>query len=182
MTRRLVLTAGLVATLAQAAMAARGDPLIGERIVRAEWAKADNHRQCAPLALASTGARGGIARRANFGGGWAVAFDLPGVRSAFGVAGTGLLGDDTPPSRVQATLLRAQWPLFRTLPSLPSPAFAGYGLSGARPYPAANPDGRGLESLAYVRVGGQACTYNVWSRLGRAHLETLLDALRPVAR
>ena len=41
-----------------------------------------------------------------------------------------------------------------------------------------NPDGRGLNSGAYVRVGGERCTYNLWSRLGRAHLEVLLDSLR----
>ena len=60
------------------------------------------------------------------------------------------------------------------------PAFAGYGIEGAAAYPADNPAGRGVNSLAYLRVGGQQCTYNVWSRLGRSHLETLLDALRPV--
>ena len=47
-----------------------------------------------------------------------------------------------------------------------------------QPYPADNPDGRGLNSVAYVRVGGERCTYNLWSRLGRAHLEVLLDSLR----
>jgi hypothetical protein len=35
-----------------------------------------------------------------------------------------------------------------------------------------------LQSVAYVRVGGQDCTYNVWSRISRAHLEALLDNLR----
>ena len=47
-------------------------------------------------------------------------------------------------------------------------------------YPPDNPAGRGLNSLAYVRAGEEGCTYNVWSRLGRAHLELLLDALRVV--
>ena len=49
------------------------------------------------------------------------------------------------------------------LPSLPEPD---------------NAQGEGLESLAYMRVAGQGCTYNVWSRISRAHLETLLDNLR----
>ena len=53
-----------------------------------------------------------------------------------------------------------------------------FGLSGAQAYPADNPQGHGPQSVAYVRVGGQQCTYNVWSRISRTHLETLLDNLR----
>ncbi|NWK98527.1 hypothetical protein DM806_23245 [Sphingobium lactosutens] len=153
-------------------------PLIGETIVRGQWAKAENRADCAPLGLVSDGRAQGVARAANFSGGWAVAFDLPGMRSAYGFAGTGLLPDDDQPDSVQRERLTKQWPSTRDLRKLPAPAFAGYGLMGAKPYPAANPSGKGLESLAYLRIGGQRCTYNVWSRLSRAHLESLLDNLR----
>jgi hypothetical protein len=153
-------------------------PLIGEHLARAEWAKAANRAGCHPLGLAGDGGAGGTARRANFAGGWAVAFDRPGLRSAYGFAGTGVpaagreqAADGRPP-------ITEQWPYLRTLTNLPGPAIAGYGLGGAVPYPADDPSGVGRESLAYVEIGGQACLYNVWSRLGRSHLERLLDALR----
>ncbi len=48
---------------------------------------------------------------------------------------------------------------------------AGYGPEG----------GTGPSDLAYLRIQGQECLYNVWSRLGRAHLEHLLESLRFVA-
>ncbi|WP_114950811.1 hypothetical protein [Sphingosinicella terrae] len=153
-------------------------PFVGERIVRAEWARAENRRGCAPVALAEDGGAGGVPRRATFSGGWAVAFDRPGLRSAYGVAGPGQLPSDSQDADVHRLRLAEQWPHFRELGALPEPAFAGYGVEGAQPYPADDPDGSGLNSLAYVRIGGQTCTYNVWSRLGRAHLETLLDNLR----
>ena len=142
-------------------------PLVAEAVVLGEWGKADNRASCAP-------------RPADFGGGWGVAFDLPNLRSAYGIAGPGPVAADSAPAEAQSDRLREQWPHFRELTALPQPAFAGYGIEGAVAYPADNPAGRGVNSLAYLRVGGQQCTYNVWSRLGRSHLETLLDALRPV--
>jgi len=45
---------------------------------------------------------------------------------------------------------------------------AGYGPEG----------GSGPNQLAYLRVTGQECLYNVWSRLGVPHLEHLLSQLR----
>lgn len=149
-------------------------------LIRAEWVKSDDRQSCAPLAFTTDGGAPAKARRADFSGGWGVAFDTPRLRSAYGLAGPGVLpGDDAPPA-AQAERLGAQWPHFTTLAGLPAPAFAGYGIEGARDFPADNPDGRGLNAVAYVRVGGQRCTYNVWSRLGRAHLEALLDSLRPL--
>lgn len=153
-------------------------PLIGEAVARVQWSMAENRAQCAPLALLSDAGAKGVARAAQFSGGWAVAFDLPGLRSAYGFAGPGLIPLDAEPDAAQRTRLKEQWPYSRDLPSLPGPAFAGYGLVGAVPYPAANPEGKGLHSLAYLRIGGQRCTYNVWSRISRAHLEALLDTLR----
>ena len=38
--------------------------------------------------------------------------------------------------------------------------------------------GTGPNQLAYVRIAGQQCLYNVWSRLGKEHLELLLRELR----
>ena len=155
--------------------------LLAADLIRAEWNKAENRDVCAPLAFISDAGAGGAPRRANFAGGWAVAFDLPDLRSAYGVAGPGEIDTDLAPPSEQARRLGAQWPYFTTLSDLPAPSFAGYGLSGAQAYDGGNPEGKGQQSLAYVRVGGQRCTYNVWSRISRAHLEALLDALRLVA-
>lgn len=146
-------------------------------LVRNEWATAANRDSCEPLVLTSDGGAPATARRANFSGGWGVAFDTDAVRSAYGVAGPGLTDADKADG--QEARLRGQWPYFMALPNLPAPSFGGYGLEGSRAYPADMPDSVGENSLAYVRVAGQACTYNVWSRLGRAHLEVLLQSLRP---
>lgn len=149
-------------------------------LIRREWRRADNRAACAPIGITDDGGAPATARAANFAGGWAVAFDTPAMRSAYGVAGTGLLEQDREPAAAQEARLREQWPQFTRLPDLPAPAFAGWGLEGAQPYPESDPDSRGRQSLAYVRVGGQVCTYNVWSKLGRAHLEVLLQSLRPL--
>lgn len=159
-------------------MLAAAMPMIGEDVARAQWDMAENRAQCAPLALQSDGGVKGKARPAQFSGGWAVAFDLPGLRSAYGFAGPGIIAMDGEAEPAQRARLTKQWPHVRDLPALPGPAFAGYGLVGAQTYPADNAQGKSLESLAYVRVAGQGCTYNVWSRISRAHLETLLDNLR----
>jgi hypothetical protein len=154
--------------------------LIAQDLVLAQWAKAANRSRCAPIGFASEGGANGKARPATFSGGWAVAFDRPGLRSAYGIAGSGLIPDDEEPAREQRLRLEKQWPHMHELPALPQPAFAGYGLEGAEPYPADNPEGKGAQSAAYVRVGGQACMYNVWSRISRAHLEHLLENMRMV--
>ena len=64
------------------------------RSVRAEWSKAANRATCAPLALKSDARPGGKPRAATFSGGWAVAFDQPDRRSAYGFAGVGALPED----------------------------------------------------------------------------------------
>lgn len=121
------------------------------------WRQADNREQCAAIAPASLGSvNGATPRRATFGGGWGVAYDLPDLRSAFGVAGTGVRAAD--PSY-------SDWPHSRTWRDGSS---AGYGPEG----------GTGPNQLAYLRITGQGCLYNVWSRLGREHLEQLLEQLR----
>lgn len=126
----------------------------------AAWRAADNRARCAPLAperLDPELARQAQARVATFSGGWGVAYDLPDVRSAFGVAGTG--------ASASARDTYDAWPDKRTLAD---GSRVGYGPEG----------GTGPNWLAYVRIPGQDCLYNVWSRRGRAHLEELLGQLR----
>jgi hypothetical protein len=124
-----------------------------------EWAKAENRATCAPIAPAALGAgEGATPRAATFSGGWAVAYDLPDRRSAFGVAGA---GSTTSGDIYSEWTNRRDWP---------DGSFAEYGPEG----------GQGPNQLAYLRVTGQDCLYNIWSRMGRAHLELLLDQLRRV--
>lgn len=154
-------------------------PWIGERTAISRWAVAENKAKCAPLALVDDGGAKGAERPAEFAGGWAVAFDQTGLRSAYGFAGVGLLDGDEQPLDEHRRRLAAQWPHMIALDrNLPTGSFAGYGLVGAQPYSDGNPDGRGEESLAYLRIAGETCMYNVWSRLGRAHLLTVLNGLR----
>lgn len=140
-----------------------------------EWRLSKNPKRCGPLAFKRTGDQSARVRRADFSGGWGVAYDTPTIRSAYGVAGPGVIGTDRFGPAQQRARLARQWPLLSELEQFPRPSFAGYGVEGASAYPKDNPDGRGLNSVAYVRVRGQTCTYNVWSRLGRAHLEFLLE-------
>lgn len=174
MARRLGL---LIAALACGAAAPGPQPLVAEQLVLAEWLHAENRTVCAPLAFAKVAPGGWSARRAEFSGGWAVAFDRPGMRSAFGVAGTGSLPEDRLPDEAHREALRAQWPHFRELPAVSG--WAGYGVEGGEDFATMGP---GDQGLAYVRAGGQHCLYNVWSKLGREHLESLLDSLRLIPR
>jgi hypothetical protein len=156
--------------------------LLAERLILSEWSKAENRAKCAPLGFTGDGGKGGEPRRAYFGGGWAVAFDLPGKRSAYGLAGVGLLPDDEAAESAQRERLINQWPSFVDLTDLPQPAYAGYGVEGGTAWREDDPQALASNALAYVRVGGQTCQYNVWSRLGRAHLERLLSNLRVIGR
>ena len=126
------------------------------------WRAAENRRSCALLAPRTLGTAnvalgGATARVATFAGGWGIAYDLPGTRSAFGVAGTGALAGE--PGTYD------QWPHRRRWVD---GSQAAYGPEG----------GTGPNQLAYVSIPGQRCLYNVWSRLGQAHLESLLEQLR----
>ncbi len=129
--------------------------LAAEALVLAEWAKADNRASCAPLSFASTGQARGAPRSANFAGGWAIAFDLPHLRSAYGVAGTAVQSGEEPPSDIDRTALMERWPYFRELDHLPAPAFAGYGVEGATPL-SAGQFLRPGDQLAGVRASRQA--------------------------
>lgn len=140
-------------------------PWSGPRLSRADlspvyhavWQSAENRATCALLAPAALGdGTGAVPRSAMFSGGWAVAYDLRGNRSAFGIAGTGSTPDST---TYDAWPHKIRWS---------DGSSAGYGPEG----------GTGPSQLAYLRVVGQGCLYNVWSRLGLAHLEYLLSQLR----
>lgn len=140
-------------------------------VLLTEWKKAENRTTCAPLGFRSLGEHtDATPRRASFSGGWAVAYDKPGLpgkdssgypcatcgRSAFGIAGAGVVADDADVTR---------WPKQQRWSD---GSGAGWGLEGDT----------GPGWLAYVHVAGQDCLYNVWSRLGVAHLEFLLSQLR----
>ena len=127
-------------------------------VYRTEWQRAANRESCALLAFDKVAGEDAAPRRANFSGGWAVAYDTPSVRSAFGIAGTGSLAsapayDDWP--------YELRWS---------DGSVAQYGPEG----------GTGPNQLAYLRVAGEDCLYNVWSRQGRDHLESLLERIRRV--
>lgn len=154
-------------------------PLLGEKLARAEWSKAANRATCAPLGLKSDAGAGGAPRPATFSGGWAVAFDQPDRRSAYGLAGVGVLPDDKLDFALLVDRIAKQWPYIRRWDSggnLPAGSAAGYGLEGFQDYPSGS-SGFGRQSVAYLRIPGQQCLYNIWSKLGRDHLELLLDQL-----
>src|SRR5687768_4324807 len=111
----------------------------------------------APSSLGEAGAAA-TPRAATFSGGWAVAYDLPNLRSAFGVAGAGVKAGD--PSY-------DKWPYVQ---EWGDGSKVEYGPEG----------GQGPNQLAYLHIAGQDCLYNVWSRLGKEHLELLIRELRLV--
>lgn len=126
-------------------------------VYRSEWRKSENRATCALLVPASLGAGADATpRAAMFSGGWAVAYDRPGTRSVFGIAGSGTTPDST---TYDAWPQKIRWA---------DGSSVGYGPEG----------GTGPNQLAYLRVNGQQCLYNVWSRLGVAHLEYLISQLR----
>ena len=136
------------------------DPAAVPGVFVEAWRAAENATRCAPLGperLDPVLQQAARPRAATFSGGWGVAYDLPETRSAFGIAGTGASAwngdvyDGWPHRRVFADSSRV-----------------GYGLEG----------GTGANWLAYIRIPGQDCLYNVWSRRGREHLEELLGQLR----
>jgi len=125
-----------------------------------QWQKAENRATCAMLAPRSVGEAGAGAtpRAASFSGGWAVAYDLPDKRSAFGIAGAGVSAADPSYNK---------WPYAY---EWGDGSKVEYGPEG----------GTGPNELAYLRIQGQDCLYNVWSGLGREHLELLIRELRIV--
>ena len=127
------------------------------------WRVAENRSRCALLAPVALGAdlADATPRKATFSGGWSVAYDLPGTRSAFGVAGSG--------SDPWSSDIYTDWP--HNI-SWPDGSTAGYGPEA----------GTGPNWLAYVKIPGQRCLYNVWSRRGKVELEQIIESLRFVTQ
>jgi hypothetical protein len=130
------------------------------RIYVSEWKKAENRNRCQPLVLFGAERELGVkTRRAEFAGGWAVAYDLPSERSTFGIAGTGLDLDS-----------KGSTFNFPNTITWNEGSSVSYGLEG----------GTGPGYLAYLKVSGQSCLYNIWSKRGKIHLEHLISSLRQV--
>lgn len=143
-------------------------------VLLAQWEQAENRATCAPLTIVDFGPRAShaTARRATFSGGWAVAWDAPGLpgrdasgspcetcgRGVFGIAGTGT-----------AAAGGGAWNPGNEL-EWAGENRATYGLEG----------GTGPNWLANVQVDDQRCLYQVWSFLGRDHLEHLIENIRRV--
>ena len=128
------------------------------------WDRAENRARCAliaPRQLDLSLEQSAQPRAATFSGGWAVAYDLPQTRSAFGVAGSG--------ASAWSPTLYQDWPHKRV--------YADSSRVGYGPNPGTEPNW-----LAYIQIPGQECLYNVWSRRGREHLEELISELRFVRR
>jgi hypothetical protein len=139
-------------------------PAVTERIVPkvyvSEWKKAENRDRCQLLVLFGAERKPGVKiRRAEFSGGWAVAYDLPGQRSAYGVAGTGVdLDQNNSTFKFPHSIAWADG------------SSVNYGLEG----------GTGPGYLAYLKVSGQSCLYNIWSKRSKTDLEHLIWSLRQV--
>lgn len=136
------------------------------------WRRAENHGWCAPLAPTTLGAgEGARARSGAYAGGWSLEFDKRGVagmtargdvcetcgRGAFGVAGTAMSTDE------------AEDLVGATATVLADGGRIDVQASGEDP-----------AAVATIVVPGQQCVYQVWSFLGRAHLDELVSSLRLV--
>ena len=131
-------------------------------VYRQEWLKAESKLLCPILALpkqASSHLTGHNVRRANFASGWGVAYDLPNLRSAYGVANTGTIDPDE---------LSFSWPYNM---SYQDGSMVGYGHEGGDPL---------AKWLAYIVIPQNNCFYNVWSAQGKDHLEQIIKDLRMV--
>ena len=124
-----------------------------------EWQLSENQLWCSSLYPDLFDTEGATIRRAEFSGGWAVAWDLPSLRSAFGIAGTGSPAWDGIGVRMPMTVAYGD-------------LIVGYGGEGF------DPDAE--QRLAEFAIPGQLCGYQVWSKLGDEHLLELVDSLRLV--
>lgn len=108
-----------------------------------EWAKSETKERCPILALQSNAPAhltGHQVRRANFSGGWGVAYDLPDWRSAYGVANAGVTEPLGP---------RSMWPDYHRYADGTE---LSYGREGG------DPEGNWL---AYLILGDSQCFYNI---------------------
>lgn len=133
-----------------------------DAVYRQEWLKAESRALCPILALpkqSSAHLSAHSVRRANFASGWGVAYDLPDLRSAYGVANA---------STVDPNDLSYSWP-YNT--SYQDGSTVGYGHEGGDPT---------AKWLAYIVLPQNNCFYNVWSAQGKDHLEQMIADLRLV--
>ena len=133
-----------------------------DAVYRQEWLKAESRSVCTILALPKQSAAhldGHTSRRANFSGGWGVAYDLPKLRSAYGVANAGTSSADGMFNKWEYNV-RYQ-----------DGSWVGYGREGG------NPTGKWL---AYILIPKNNCFYNVWSAQSKTHLEQMIADLRMV--
>ncbi len=173
-------TATTAALIAEAVSPPWGAPALSREAAPYEllqaWELAENQQWCSALAPETLPApgRGAVVRRAEFAGGWALAWDRPSGpgqsadgsdcadcgRSAFGIAGTGVTyGPDTGRSRTASTT----WA---------DGSFVTIAPEGG--------DESRSKLLAEIVVAGQGCLYQAWSNLGEEHLREFVDALRLV--
>ena len=124
-----------------------------------EWRRSENQLWCSALYPVATGVDDATLRRAEFSGGWALAWDLPDLRSAFGVAGVGSPAWEDIGIRMPATVAYGD-------------QVVGFGGEGF--------DDAATQRLAEFSIPGQLCAYQVWSNLGDEHLLELVDSLRLV--
>ena len=133
-----------------------------DAVYRQEWLKAESRDLCPILALpkqSSAHLNGHKVRRANFYGGWGVAYDLPKTRSAYGVANAGTADFEG---------LYNNW---EYNVSYRDGSRVGYGREGG------DPTGNWL---AYIVIPKNNCFYNVWSSQSKMHLEQIMADLRLV--
>jgi hypothetical protein len=123
------------------------------------WSRAPNRDRCALLVPATLAAgEGARPRAARERGGWRVSWDQPGRRDVFGIAGTAA---EVAASEAPGLVLHREWS---------DGSRAVYGRQATE----------GDLYVAQLQVEGQGCVYQLWSHLGRDHLEHLLEHLQRV--
>ncbi len=134
-----------------------------DAVYQQEWMRSESKSLCPILAIPSKAAShltGHTVRRANFSGGWGVAYDLPNIRSAYGVANVGTANlDDT----------FNAWPYNITYQD---GSILGYGHEGNDP---------SENWLAYLIIPQNNCFYNIWSTQSKEHLEKIILDLRIIS-
>ena len=133
-----------------------------DAVYHQEWIKSDSRSLCPILALPKQAVSHLTAhkvRRANFYGGWGVAYDLPDMRSAYGVANAGI---------TDLNGIFNDWPYNVTYQD---GSILRYGQEGGD-----------LDAnwLAYLVLLDNGCFYNIWSGQNKEHLEQIISDLRIV--
>lgn len=134
-----------------------------DELYRKEWVKSDSKSSCPILALpkhAKSHLNGHRVRRASFDGGWGVAYDLPNLRSAYGIANAGTID-------LKDTF--NDWPYNVTYQD---GSILSYGHEG---------NDASANWLAYLITPQNHCFYNIWSAQSKDHLEQIISDLRKVS-